>query len=122
VREGYSPREFEELIRQTMNYYMGYNRNQKGLEIALEKLRLIERYSAEIKATNPHELTRANEALHLLPYAQMMVIAVIKRGAFQGFYKRADVEANKEIRRKHVSLWRQGGAIDSCYDAIDPEK
>jgi succinate dehydrogenase/fumarate reductase flavoprotein subunit len=118
LKDGYSPREFEDLIRQVMNFYMGYNRNAKGLQVALDKLGLIERYSGDIKAANPHELTRANEALHLLPYAQMMVVAVMKRGAFTGFYKRSDVEFDKEIRKKHVSLWREGGAIKSCYDPI----
>ncbi len=118
TKEGYSPREFEDLIRQVMNFYMGYNRNGKGLEIALEKLRLIERHSGDIKAANPHELTRANEALHLLPYSQMMVLAVMKRGAFAGFYKRSDVEFDKELRHKHVSIWREAGEIKTSYDPI----
>lgn len=122
VREGYTPKEFEDMIREIMNYYMGYNRNQKGLETALAKLQLLEQHMGEIKATNPHELTRANEAMHLLPYGQMMVVAVIKRGGFKGFYRRIDVEIDQELRLKHVSIWRENGEIKSSYDSIGPEK
>ena len=57
-----SYREFEGAIRTVMGYYMGLRRNQKGMEIALEKLNFIAPYADRIKAqdiTNSSGRTRA---------------------------------------------------------------
>ena len=41
LEEGMNYREFEGAVRTVMDYYMGLRRNQKGMEIALEKLNFI---------------------------------------------------------------------------------
>jgi succinate dehydrogenase/fumarate reductase flavoprotein subunit len=41
-KEGYAPKDYEDLIRQVMEHYMGHRRSLKGLNIALDRLALIE--------------------------------------------------------------------------------
>ena len=61
--EGLSYREFEGAVRTVMDYYMGLRRNQKGMEIALEKLNFIGTFEPRIKAQDDHELLRTHEGL-----------------------------------------------------------
>ncbi|MDD5204948.1 MAG: FAD-binding protein, partial [Desulfobacterales bacterium] len=58
--------EFEGAIRQVMNYYMGYRRNQRGMELALEKLSFIEEHIDSLRADDYRQLMRANESRELL--------------------------------------------------------
>lgn len=120
MSNGLSPKEFENLIRQVMNYYMGYVRNEKGIELAIKKLNLIENYENDIEAANFHELMRANEAKHLLKHCQLSAKAVMERkesGRTQ--YKRSDYpNLNKEFDNKYIVLWQENGipkiAFESC--------
>ena len=47
LEEGMNYREFEGAVRTVMDYYMGLRRNQKGMEIALEKLNFIGTYAPQ---------------------------------------------------------------------------
>ena len=66
VSDGIRQDKFEAAVRQVMDYYMGYVRNEKGMSTALEKFALIESVEDTIMAKNLHELLRAHEAMHLL--------------------------------------------------------
>ena len=57
---------FEASIRQVMSYYMGFVRNGKGMEVALERLAFIASQADKLSASNMHELMLAHESLHLL--------------------------------------------------------
>lgn len=110
VQEGLSPREFENAVREVMVYYMGLVRNQKGLEVALEKLNLIESRSEEIKATNYHELMRASEAVHLLKHCQLSVMAAMERKeSGRTIYKRIDYPELNPTMDRCLVLWQENG-------------
>ena len=59
VSDGIRQDKFEAAVRQVMDYYMGYVRNEKGMATALEKFALIESVEDTIMAKNLHELLRA---------------------------------------------------------------
>ena len=121
---GYPPRDFEDLIRQTMRQYMGYKRSLQGLEIALDKIKLLEGRTNEIKADNHHELTRAHEAIHLLIYCQLMVRAVIERKGMRGFYSLVDYppQLDPELRSKYVVLSQENHMPKVTFEPIGVDK
>ena len=120
----YSPKEFEDFIRQIMQHYMGHKRSLTGLNIALEKFRLVEENVQEIGAQNLHELTRANEAVHLLRYCRLMVHSVIHRKGMRGFYNLVDYppKLDPELRDKYVVLSRENQELNVTFEPIEPEE
>lgn len=70
---------FEQAIRQVMNYYVGYVRNERGLKQALDSLKRIESLADDLHAANWHELMRAHEAQHLLQICKLLVLASLER-------------------------------------------
>jgi succinate dehydrogenase/fumarate reductase flavoprotein subunit len=109
--EGYSPEEFEDMIRQIMEHYMGHKRSLTGLNIALEKFEILEKAKEKIKAVDYHEMTRAQEAIHLLKYCRLMIRSVIERKGMRGFYNLVDYppKLDPELRDKYVVLSQVGG-------------
>jgi succinate dehydrogenase/fumarate reductase flavoprotein subunit len=119
VVAGYSQKSFENIIRQVTQYYMGFVRNQKGLEIAIEKLGLIEKHISEIKASDYHELMRANETRHLLKHCQLTTHAVMERKeSGRGMYKRSDYpNINPELDKCQV-LWQENGSHKLSFQSL----
>lgn len=110
-RTGLSPKQFEALIRQTMTYYMGFVRNQKGIETALEKLNIIQNHIGEVKADNLHELMRANEARHLIKHCQLSARAAMERKeSGRTLYRRSDYPKLNPDLNKCFILWQENGA------------
>jgi succinate dehydrogenase/fumarate reductase flavoprotein subunit len=122
--EGYTPKEFEDMIRQIMEHYMGHKRSLTGLNIALEKFKLLEDAKDEIKATNHHELTRAQEAIHLLQYCRLMIRSVCERKGMRGFYNLVDYppKLDPELRDKYVVLSRLDGEQRVTFESIEQQK
>jgi adenylylsulfate reductase subunit A len=122
--EGYTPKEFEDLIRQVMMHYMGHKRSLTGLNIALDKLNLIEANTERIKSDNLHELIRANEAVHLLKYCRLMINAVIHRKGMRGFYNLVDYppKLDPELRDKYVVLSQNSTGVQVTFEPIEPEE
>ncbi|GAI96270.1 unnamed protein product, partial [marine sediment metagenome] len=117
---GYTWNEFENAIRQVMNYHMGYVRNQQGMEVALDKLGLIEKQVDEIKASNYHELLRTNEAIHLVKYCQLLVRAALERKESRGFHRRSDYpNVDKEWSKKIIVLWQEGGEPKMSVEPVE---
>ncbi|MFB3884924.1 MAG: FAD-dependent oxidoreductase [Thermodesulfobacteriota bacterium] len=119
--EGYLPDEFENMIRQVMMQYMGYQRNRAGLEIATQKLRMLGERIEDVRARNLHELTRAHEALHLLKYCQLMVRSVMERRGMRGFYVVTDYPPtmDPELRSKYVVLAKENGETKVTFEPMD---
>lgn len=109
-KKGLHYKDVEGPIRQVMNYYVGYRRNQKGLEIALNRLGLIESYLARIKASGPRELMKANETAELVKIAKLTVRSCMERKeSGRGFYRRTDYpEMNPELNRSLI-VWEEKG-------------
>lgn len=116
--EGYSPKEFEDMIRQIMEHYMGHKRSLTGLNIALEKFEMLEEAKQKIKAVDYHEMTRAQETIHLLRYCQLMIRSVIERKGMRGFYNLVDYppKLDPELRDKYVVLSRVGDAQKVTFE------
>ncbi len=111
-REGIPAHKYEAAIRQVMSYYMGFVRNHGGMEIALERLDFIDRYTEQIKASNYHELMRANEAVHLLKICRLSTRATMERKeSGRTIYRRNDYSEKDEKYNRNLALWQKDGAL-----------
>jgi succinate dehydrogenase/fumarate reductase flavoprotein subunit len=102
--------EVEGAIRQVLNYYVGYRRNQKGLETALDRLDLIETYLGGIRAPNYHELMKANETAELLKIARLTTRACMERKeSGRAFFRRTDYPEMNPGLSKPLIAWQEKG-------------
>ena len=82
---------FEASIRQVMSYYMGFVRNGKGMEVALERLAFIASQADKLSASNMHELMLAHESLHLLQSSTLSTLCSLeRRESGRSIYRRSD--------------------------------
>lgn len=110
LEKGISHEEIEGAVRQVMNYYVGFRRNQKGLETALDRLNLIESYLDRIKAPNYHELMKANESVELVKIAKLTVRACMERKeSGRGYYRRTDYPEMNPDLGKPLIAWQEAG-------------
>jgi succinate dehydrogenase/fumarate reductase flavoprotein subunit len=117
IANGIGYEKFEGAIRQVMTYYMGYVRNQKGMETALERLGFIEDYVDKLQVSNFHELLRANEALHLLKICQLTTKATMeRRESGRAIYRRSDYPDTNPDLNKPLVLWQDNGEIHFSWD------
>lgn len=110
VEEGISYQEFEKAVRQVMNYYMGYRRNQKGMEIALDRLQFLEGYLDQIKASDYRQLMRANESVELVKMCRLTTEASMERKeSGRAFYLRTDYpDLNPDLNMPLI-VWQENG-------------
>ncbi len=116
--EGISRKDFEGAIRNVMDYYMGFRRNQKGMELALKKLNFIGEYAPRIQAKNFHELLRTHEALFMHKASILTTITCIERKeSGRAIYKRSDFpEASPEMN-KPLAIWQEDGEVRLSWGA-----
>jgi succinate dehydrogenase/fumarate reductase flavoprotein subunit len=108
--EGLNYREFEGAVRSVMDYYMGLRRNQKGMEIALQKLNFIETYAPRIKAQNYHELLRTHEGLFMHKACILTTLTCLQRKeSGRGVYKRTDFPDPNPEMNKPLLIWQEDG-------------
>jgi succinate dehydrogenase/fumarate reductase flavoprotein subunit len=108
--EGLSYREFEGAVRTVMDYYMGLRRNQKGMEIALEKLNFIGTFEPRIKAEGYHELLRTHEALFMHKACTLTTLTCLqRRESGRGVYKRTDFPDLNPEMNKPIAIWQEDG-------------
>lgn len=88
---GMSQAVFEQAVRQVMSYYMGFVRNERGMSVALERLKYIEGFADGLKAANLHELMLCHESLHLLNSCMLSTACSIeRRESGRSVYRRSD--------------------------------
>lgn len=118
--DGFTWQEHEDLIRQVMRSYMHLLRNKPGMELCLKKLSKIEEHVNEIKASNFHEMLRANEALHLLKICQLMTIASLERTeSGRGCYIRTDYpDRDPAWDNREVVLWQVNGELKKAIESV----
>ena len=93
-----------------MNYYVGYRRNMKGMETALERLNLIETYLDKIRAPNYHSLMRAHECAEVLKMAKLVVLASMQRKeSGRTCYRIADYPNLNPALDKVLVTWQEKG-------------
>jgi succinate dehydrogenase/fumarate reductase flavoprotein subunit len=110
TEEGIDYRRFELAIRQVMTYYMGFLRNQKGMEIALERLCFVETYLDKLKAKDLRELMRTNESVHLLKTCQLATrVTMERKETGRAIYRRSDYPDLNPEYAKTLAVWQEGG-------------
>jgi adenylylsulfate reductase, subunit A len=114
LEEGMNYREFEGAIRTVMDYYMGLRRNQKGMELALEKLNFILTYASRIKAQDYHELLRTHEGLFMHKACVLTTLTCLQRKeSGRGVYKRTDFPGLNPEMNKPLVIWQEDGQF--CF-------
>jgi len=104
--------DFEDPIRQIMDYYAKYRRNMAGMRLALEKLALVESYTDRVVATNNHELMRLHEAFDLLELCRAHLEACLqRRESGRGMYQLSDYPEKDPELAKGLVLTRKDGAF-----------
>ncbi|MFH1491389.1 MAG: FAD-binding protein [Pseudomonadota bacterium] len=117
-QKGICYKEVEGPLRQVMNYYVGYRRNQKGLETALDRLDLIETYLDKIKAPNYHELMKANETAELVKIARLTIRACMERKeSGRAYFRRTDFPEMDPDMGKPLTLWKEGDETKFMWSA-----
>lgn len=118
VTDGIRHDRFEAAVRQVMNYYMGFVRNGKGMDVALAKLALIESVRDTVMAANLHELLRAHEAMHLLRTCQLTTLATReRRETGRSVYRRTDYPNMDPAYAKLLVLQRGDSGPDVSWVA-----
>ena len=111
TEDGIGYERFEQAIRQVMTYYMGFVRNQKGMETALERLNFIEEHVGHLQASNFRELMRANEAVHLLKTCQLSTRSTMERKeSGRALYRRSDYPDRSDEYNKILAVWQEKGS------------
>jgi adenylylsulfate reductase subunit A len=89
---------------------MGLRRNQKGMELALEKLNFIGTYAPRIKAQNYHELLRTHEALFMHKACILTTLTCLQRKeSGRAIYKRSDFPDLNVDMNKPIVIWQEDG-------------
>jgi adenylylsulfate reductase subunit A len=106
-RTGPTWREFERELQDTMTRYVGLSRNARGLEQALACLAGFADAAENLRVANGHELVRAQEAIDLHLFDQMMALAALERdesrfGFLMGHF-RSDHPVADDARWKGVA-------------------
>lgn len=82
---------FEDGIRQVMDYYVGYQRTQAGMEQALKSFAVLEEYVPHLKAETIRDLMRVRESLELFKLCRIYIQACMQRKeSGRAMYLRAD--------------------------------
>ena len=101
---------FESSVRQVMSYYMGFVRNEKGIDVALERLAFLSGYADKVRAGNMHELMMAHEALHLLESCRLSTLCTRERKeSGRSIYRRSDYPKKDPAYEKILAV-RKGTA------------
>lgn len=116
-----SHRKFEDTLRKMLWQNAGPARNEKSLNVALEKLEELEKYFKEIKASNYHELMRVLETYQILQVAKMMCTASLarKETRFGVYHYRTDYPETKEEYEGQIILWKTDQGIKTEFKRLD---
>jgi len=111
-------KEFEGAVRQVMNYYMGYRRNQSGMETALEKLSFLERYLDRIGASDYRGMMKANESSDLVKMCKLAARASMERKeSGRAYFKRSDYPELDPSLNKPLVIWKEEGLQKMSWGA-----
>ncbi len=119
LQEGIDQKIFEGVVRNVMQYYMGFRRNEKGMKLALEKLMLIAEYEPKIRAKNYHELLRIQESLFLHRVSVLTTLACLERKeSGRAIYKRTDFPNIETTLNKPLVIWKENEEVRFSWESI----
>jgi succinate dehydrogenase/fumarate reductase flavoprotein subunit len=103
--------DFENPIRQVMDYYAKYRRNMPGMTLAIERLALIESYKDRVYARNLHELMRLHEGFDLLSQCRIHLHACLQRKeSGRAMYELSDYPKLNPDLAKGLVVQKKNGA------------
>ena len=83
--------EFEDGIRQVMDYYVGYQRTEGSMNQALKSFAVLEEYLPRLGASTLRELMRVRESMELFKLCRIYIQACMqRRESGRAMYRRAD--------------------------------
>jgi len=102
-----------------MNYYMGYRRNQIGMEIAMDKLAFLDSCLGRVVASDYRELMRVTESTELLRMCKLATVAsMARKESGRAFYRRSDYpEPNPELKKTLV-MWKENNKPSFSWAVI----
>lgn len=125
VEDGISWKDFEKQTRQTVSDYVGVQRNEKGLNLALDKLQVLADKEPTLEADDLHGLMRVQESKSIRLSAELMAHAALarKETRTRSSHRRLDYpETDDEHWRKFVlvSQGADGPIVDtlSCDEPL----
>lgn len=116
-----SYRKFEDTIRKMLWQNAGPARNERSLNVALEKLEELGKYFKEIRAENYHELMRVSETEQIMQVAKMMCTASLarKETRFGVYHHRTDFPETSPEYEGQIVLWRTEQGIKTDFKKLD---
>lgn len=83
--------EFEDGIRQIMDYYLGFSRSEKGMLQALKSMKTLEEYLPRLEADSLRELMRVRESIEMFKLVRIYIQACMQRKeSGRAMYRRVD--------------------------------
>ena len=122
MQDGLPPKVFEDRIRQIMAVYVGFSRNERGLQTGVEQLERLRGWVPKLRARNLHELLRANEAMNLLDSCRLIARAALERKESRlGLYhNRSDYPEKDDVNwKKFIILKRAGDGIAVSFLPVE---
>ncbi len=111
--------DFENPIRQVMDYYAKYRRNMPGMKVALDRLNFIDGYRKRVVAHNLHDLMRIHEAFEILDLCRIHLDACLQRKeSGRGMYMLTDYPEKDPSLAKGLIV--QKGESGAEYSWLDP--
>ena len=102
---------FEAAVRQVMSYYMGFVRNGKGIDAALERLAFLAGQAGKVGAADRHELMLAHESFHLLQSCTLSTLCTReRRESGRSIYRRSDYPEKDPALDRVLAVRRKGDA------------
>jgi adenylylsulfate reductase subunit A len=116
-----SHRRFEDTIRKILWQNAGPARNERSLNVALDKLEELERYYKDISAQNYHELMRVLETDQIIQVAKMMCFAALarKETRFGIYHHRTDYPDMSKEYEGQIVLWKTEQGIRPTFKKLD---
>lgn len=112
-------RDFEDPIRQVMDYYAKFRRNMAGMAVALDRLNFINGYRDRVRADNLHDLMRIHEAFEILELCRIHLDACLQRKeSGRGMYVLTDYPEKDPALAKGLVVTR--GDDGPVYSWLEP--
>lgn len=107
---------FESCVRQVMSYYMGFVRNEKGIDAALERLDFLAGYADRMQAHSMHELLMVHEARHLLESCRLSTLCTReRRESGRSIYRRSDYPEKRPEYDKVLAVGKGTAGPELCW-------
>ena len=116
-----SYQKFEDTIRKVLWQNAGPSRNEKSLQVALEKLEELAKYTQEIGAKNYHELMRVHESRQIMEVAKIMCQASLarKETRFGVYHHRTDYPETSLEYEGQIVLWKEGREPQTAFKKLE---